>query len=464
MFAVARRALVALAVIFMFNAAPAVAQTEASLAEAARAKEACRNGRGDMGACHDHGLDLYQGNGVPADHEAALKLWRLVCDKDKTIAGAQSCSNMATVYRESDVIPHDPLKAIELDNRACDRGYATGCANVGYSYRDGIGVAVNGALAVQAFETACRYREWLSCAEAGWIQADGKLVPQDDAKAVVNYTQACAYELPVACASLGFMAGSGRGMAPDPVLAVKQYKFACARNIQSACGNIEAVRGNGPGSFSYAELMAYETMEQAFPPSLPAEQRYLLAKASFDAGNTELALQGFNALVEEGSAEAAFNLARLYYDGGQGVAMDRPKAVRYFEQAAQAGHPYAMYILGEFNWYGENMAWNPDWGIAMMRGAAEAGLAEADPIWRRWQAERNAYFAARDEASRQQAIENERSERAADAANIARIWSLYSSSQNQQGNGQVCGTIYRNNQAHHECMAKETFDKYYKPR
>ena len=75
----------------------------------------------------------------------------------------------------------------------------------------------------------------------------------------------------------------------------------------------------------------------------------------------------------------------------------------------------------------------------------------------------DARYDARDAAMRQMAEENERSQAAADSANMARIWGLYSNTQNQQENGQVCGTIYRNNQANHECMARETFDNYYNP-
>lgn len=451
----------AFAAAFISAAAPAAAQDEVEQAQ--YSKEQCHNGRGDLAHCVDHGRDLFTGSGLQQDQPAALKLWRQVCDKDKTAIGARACSNVAIALTSSDVIPRDDKLALTYAERGCKLGGATGCQHVGFVYLKGEGTAINGPLAAEAFDKACGMRDGLSCVQAGWLYSDGELVPRDDVKAVSFHRQGCALDNKSGCASLGFLAQLGRGMPVDAALAVKLYKRACAAGIQSSCNNIEAIRGNGAGAVGYAELMAFETVERAFPPTLPVEQRYLLAKAAFDAGNTELALAGFNGLVEDGFGEAAFNLGRLYYEGGQGVAMDRPRAIRYFEQAANARHPYAMYILGEFNWYAINMDWNPDWGIAMMRGAAEAGLAEADPIWRRWQAERNAFFEERDAASRQMAIENERSQAAADAANMARIWGLYSSSQNQQGNGQVCGTIYRNNQAHHECMAKDTFDKYYNP-
>jgi TPR repeat protein len=458
-----RITLVGFAVAWLHTAIPAEAQdAEDPVALAQYSQKQCKAGKGDLAHCVDHGRDLFTGSGLPVDEAGALKIWRLVCDKDKTGVGAQACSNVAIALTQAESLPRDYPGALTYADRACKLGSATGCLNLGFAHHKGEGTAVNGPLAVQAFDLACSYRDGLGCANAGWIYADGELVPRDDAKAVSLYRQACALDINAGCASLGFMAQLGRGMAVDAVLAVKSYKRACAGGVQSSCNNIQVIRDTGAGSVGYAELIAFERVEQAFPPALPAEQRYLLAKAAFDGGNHELALAGFETLSEAGFGEAAFNLARMYYDG-QGVPVDRPRAVRYFERAADAGHPYAKYILGEFNWYGVNMAWNPEWGIAMMRSAAESGLPEADPIWRKWQAERNAYFDARDEAGRQMAIENERSAAQADAANIARIWGLYSNNQNQQDNAQVCGTIYRNNQANHECMAKETFDKYYNP-
>ena len=98
-----------------------------------------------------------------------------------------------------------------------------------------------------------------------------------------------------------------------------------------------------------------------------------------------------------------------------------------------------------------------------MRGLAESGRTEADPIWRAWQADRDAYFNGRDQMIRDMARESEASRYAADVANIARIGALYSGRQNQQQNGQVCGMVYRNNQANQECMSRETYDRYYNP-
>lgn len=457
---IARLALAAFALAFFSPAAPASAQSEVELAQEA-ARE-CRDGRGDRAFCVDHARDLYTGSGIARDHEKALRLWRQVCERDETAVGAQACSNAGILLRDSDAVPRDLPRSFTFAERACTLGSAVGCLNVGYMRKDGEGTPVNGALALQAFDKACGMRDGLACQQAAELHANGQLVPLNEVQAVSLYRQGCVLDNMLACAVLAYMAERGTGMAVDATLAIREYKRSCAGGIQQSCTNIEAIRNSGQGYTGYPELLAYEVVERAFPPELPAEQRYLLARAAFDDGNLELALAGFERLAEGGFGEAAYNLGRIYYDG-LGVAADQRRGVRYFERAADAGHPYAKFLLGQINWYGLGVTWNPDWGIAMMRSAAESGLAEADPIWRAWQAERNAFFEQRDAQSRQMAIDNERSQSAADAANMARIWGLYSNSQNRQDSGQVCGTIYRNNQANYECMARETFDRYYNP-
>lgn len=58
---------------------------------------------------------------------------------------------------------------------------------------------------------------------------------------------------------------------------------------------------------------------------------------------------------------------------------------------------------------------------------------------------------------------NEESARAAEAANMRRIWGLYAQRQAQQDGGRVCGMVYRSGQANWECMSRDTYDRYYNP-
>ncbi len=435
------------------------ASDPAAVAETQRVERECRNGRGEPEACGVYGYRLLNGFGVDKNDVESLRISRNACDRGAFFA----CNNVAVILRFSEAVPHDVPMAVQYLERGCDGDHAVSCLTLGYMRRDGLGIAVDVERARGHFNFACIHGAGEGCRMEGRIWADGVGgTQQNEGNAVTSFRIGCGRGDMESCALEGYMALMGRGIPQDGGLAVRQYLTACEGGVAFACENIESIRNAGTGFLGYAELMAREAQSIAFPPSLPAEQRYILASAALANGQTSLAVGAFETLAEEGLADANFILAQMFYTG-QGVAMDRPRALRYFQRAANRQHPHAMYVLGQFNWYAIDMDWNPDWGIAMMRGAEEAGLAEAGPIWRQWQTERNAYFDGRDAANRQMAIESERSQAAADAANMARIWGLYSSSQNQQGNGQVCGTIYRNNQANHECMARETFDNYYNP-
>ena len=444
---------------------PAMAQAvgsasdPAAVAETQRVQRECRDGRGEPEMCGVYGYRLLNGFGVAKNDVESLRISRDACDRGTAFA----CENVAVILRLSEAVPHDVPAAVQYLERGCDGDHAASCLTLGYIRRDGLGIAADVERARGHFNFACVHGSGEGCRMEGRIWADGVGgTQQHEGNAVTSFRTGCGMGDMESCALEGYMAYTGRGIPQDADLAVRQYLSACRSGVAFACGNIENIRSSGPGSLGNAELMAREAQERAFPPGLPSEQRYILASAALANGNTSLAVAAFEVLAEEGLADANFILAQMFYTG-QGVATDRTRALRYFQRAANRRHPHAMYVLGQFNWYAIDMNWNPDWGIAMMRGAEEAGLAEAGPIWRQWQAERNAYFEGRDAANRQMAIENERSQAAADAANMQRIWSLYSSNQNQQDNEQVCGTIYRNNQAHHECMARDTFDTYYNP-
>lgn len=435
------------------------ASDPAAVAETQRLAQICRDGRGELEACLTYAQRVYHGVGAPQDHAAPLLIWDRLCERDS----GQGCTYAGGTLLFSNLVPHDDTRALPYLERGCALQAGVSCLLLGQLRFAGRGTVADPERARGHFNYACIYGVGEGCRMEGRMYLEGLSGTQThEGNAVSSFQLGCGLQDWESCGLLAYAAHYGRGMTPDPDLAVQEYLRACAGGVAFSCEAIEGIRTAGAGAFGFAQLTSREAVARAFPSSLPAEQRYILASAALANGQTSLAVGAFETLAEEGLADANFILAQMFYTG-QGVAMDRPRALRYFQRAANRRHPHAMYVLGQFNWYAIDMNWNPDWGIAMMRGAEEAGLAEAGPIWRQWQAERNAYFEGRDAANRQMAIENEQSQAAADAANMSRIWGLYSSGQNQQDNEQVCGMIYRNNQANQECMARETFDAYYNP-
>lgn len=452
--------LLALVIGLVLAAGSGAARAQDTAAETERLSRDCRNGRGAAEACVDYGLRLYNGTGAPQDHAGALRVWRAACDKDNAMA----CNNASIILRFSELVAQDHPEALRLAEKGCDLGSAAACVRAGYMYRDGLGVAANAEMARRNFSIGCSRSggDGDGCLQQGRMYADGLGIARHDGNALNSFRAGCAIQNMESCALVGFMALNGRGMTADADLAVREYRRACDGGVDFACSNLEAIRASGPGGAGYAELTAREAVARTFPANLPQEQRYLLASAALADGNTGLALAAFQALAEEGMTEAAFNLGQIYYNG-QGVPQDHARAVRYFQRAVNGGHPYAQFIMAQFYQRGFLVEHNPIWAIALMRGAAEGGIADADPIWRAWQNDREAYFDAQQARMVEQHRQNEESQRQADAANMARIWGLYADRQAQREGGQVCGNIYQGGRANWQCMSRDHFDRYYNP-
>ena len=92
--------------------------------------------------------------------------------------------------------------------------------------------------------------------------------------------------------------------------------------------------------------------------------RYWLEKAAAQGhGRARQALQQLPAAQSPTSRLTPAQIEDLYktggkYYNGQGVAMDKTKAVEYFTQAAEAGHVEAQYLLGQCYRYGVGVSVN----------------------------------------------------------------------------------------------------------
>ena len=75
-------------------------------------------------------------------------------------------------------------------------------------------------------------------------------------------------------------------------------------------------------------------------------------------------------------SDAFNNLAVCYYHG-EGVLKNLPEAARLFRIAAEMGHTYAQYMLGQCLQRGEGMPYNPVEAFTWLKRAADAGNASA---------------------------------------------------------------------------------------
>jgi len=84
----------------------------------------------------------------------------------------------------------------------------------------------------------------------------------------------------------------------------------------------------------------------------------------------------FKRLAEMGDADAQFNLG-LSYQYGTGVAIDLPKAIKWYTLAAEAGFAAAQCNLGTCFSNGDGVAVDKREAVKWYTRAAEAGNAEA---------------------------------------------------------------------------------------
>lgn len=84
-------------------------------------------------------------------------------------------------------------------------------------------------------------------------------------------------------------------------------------------------------------------------------------------------LARLTAAADGGDPGAAFNLARIYYTGFEGVPRDDGSARRYFAVAARAGHPQSQANYGFFLREGIGGPVEPEEGARWLKTAADAG-------------------------------------------------------------------------------------------
>jgi TPR repeat protein len=85
----------------------------------------------------------------------------------------------------------------------------------------------------------------------------------------------------------------------------------------------------------------------------------------------------FEKAAEEGYVPAQFNLAKLYYLGGEGVAQDYKLAGAWFAQAGKAGHAQSLYAMARMYDLGQGVPSSQEKAIVYYKEAALKNLPQA---------------------------------------------------------------------------------------
>jgi TPR repeat protein len=89
------------------------------------------------------------------------------------------------------------------------------------------------------------------------------------------------------------------------------------------------------------------------------------------------ALRWYTEAADAGHRVAAYRVGVLRRDGAPGLPRDETAAFRWFERSAQLGEPDAELALGDAYFRGKGVRQNKTEGVVWYRTAADHGLAEA---------------------------------------------------------------------------------------
>jgi TPR repeat protein len=247
------------------------------------------------------------------------------------------------------------------------------------------------ALGVQRYVELANRGQADAQAELGYLFATGLGVPQDDHSAAFWYGQAALQGWPDAKLALAAMYALGRGVPRDD-------RAAAYWLLQSQQSHLQA---------------------DAYACGMGVEQDFARARELYEvAANRE-------------SADAQYQLATMYLNGC-GVGLDDELAEKWFQKAADLGHPEAQIALSEVLERGLNRGGRRSWQAYLLAEFALARLPEQDPSRVRALSAREralASLSAEDQAFARRVLQTMLDEaRTADAAGIKSLRSTFDDS------------------------------------
>lgn len=240
--ALTRRNALALAIVPLFFATPAVAGFDEGAAAYQRGdfKTAAREWaplaeQGDGPAQAALGALYLAGKGVERDPGKAVELYRQAAEGG--LAAAQAMLG-ALYARGRGGIEQDYAQAAQWYRKAADQGLSIAQVNLGYMYSIGQGVDEDHRQAVDWYRKAADQGNIIAQYNLGEIYREGRPgIPEDHAAALNWYRSAAEHGYPKAQASLGSMYALGMGVEKDLVRGYKWYELAAARGEKLAARN-----------------------------------------------------------------------------------------------------------------------------------------------------------------------------------------------------------------------------------
>lgn len=203
-------------------------------------------------ACANLGLMHLKGKGIDENPAKAVPYFDQACELD--IPG--TCIAVAAIYAEGRGVPKDALKFLEyvekeksVANRPsdfcvpnCPKGKAWNEFLVAKKYKNGIGTEKNEEKSVEIVEKLCEEGVASGCYELGLMYAEGRGVKHDYGIAFSYYQQACDGGSAAGCNSLGWMHVQGIVVPEDEEKAYEFYQKSCRGKFSLACDKVKEIK------------------------------------------------------------------------------------------------------------------------------------------------------------------------------------------------------------------------------
>lgn len=368
--------------------------------------------QGLSGAQYDCGLCYQEGRGVEKDEDKALEWYQKAASQRHRGAESKIKAIQARREAEAQVRPYldRGMEAFKEERyqdalpdlrKAADLGDAEAQYRCALMYLQGMGVERNGKEGIDWLIKAAKQGHEQARAASGKMFAKNGLAAynaEDYQKAIPLLEKAAMLGNAEAQNLLGLCYGAGKGAEKDCTKALHWYLKAAEQGYTSAQYNCGLYYREGYGTekdedkaFEWYQKAAAQGHEKAKKEAekiqtrrekekkedeMPISLMIKLGVAAYENSEFDLALRIFLKVAEQGNDDAQWQCGLMYYHG-KGTAVNKAKALYWYEEAAKQGNDDAQYKCGRMHYLGEGTAVNKAKALYWFEKAAEQGVAWA---------------------------------------------------------------------------------------
>lgn len=225
---------------------------------------------------------------------------------------------------------------------------------LGYCLTQGIRFPQDVQAGLAWYERAGKAGYLPSLDHLGLVYQRAKVVPRDLARAAGYYRLAAEAGMAQAQLHLGFLCRDGQGVPRDVTQARKWFQRAAEQGSSGAMVEIGRLYrfGDGVPTDAEAAIKWFQKADEAGD----GLGRLNLGLLYEEMGRADQAFQCYREAAAKNDTEAMIQLYFCYWSG-KAVVTDRPEAMKWLTQAAEAGNPYGQCLLGfryrQNEWVGE---------------------------------------------------------------------------------------------------------------